>query len=110
MSSGSCCGLYELWQADEVVTGHCKGEFETELLDAPQHGPCQPADGLAPTEGLLDAFSLLLAHRIAGVPRGPRVDGWPPLSLPSRARLECPVPHSKSNAAPRGYSWPLQAN
>ena len=77
-STGSCCGLDEFWQADEIVAGHCEGEVETELLDAPQHGPCEPADGLAPAERLLDALSLLLAHRIAGMPRGAGVDGGTP--------------------------------
>jgi hypothetical protein len=32
---GSCCGLDELWQADQIVAGHCEGEFETELFDTP---------------------------------------------------------------------------
>ena len=32
---GSCGGLDESWQSDQIVAGHCEGEFETELFDTP---------------------------------------------------------------------------
>ena len=73
-STGSCCGLDELWQADEIVAGHCEGEFETELFDAPQHGPCEPSDGLGPAERLLHQLALLLADRVTGMPCGATID------------------------------------
>jgi hypothetical protein len=50
-----------------------QGELEAELFDAPQHGSGKPADRLAPAEWFFDALPLLLAHRIAGMPR--LVDG-----------------------------------
>ena len=34
----------------------------------------EPADGLQPPEDLLDEFALLLANRVAGMPRGPIID------------------------------------
>jgi hypothetical protein len=71
----SCCGLDEPGQANEIVAGHGQSEFETELSDTSQHGPGEPADGLAPSERFLDALSLLLAHRIAGMAGGAGVDG-----------------------------------
>src|SRR6516162_7159530 len=78
LTAESCGGLDELWQADEIVSGHCENELETELSDASQHGPCEPADGLAPSEWLLDAFSLLLAHRVARMAGGAGIGGGPP--------------------------------
>ena len=27
------CSLNEAWQADQIVAGHCEGEFETKLFD-----------------------------------------------------------------------------
>jgi hypothetical protein len=71
----SCSGLDELWQADQIVARHRQGELEAEFLDPPEHGPRKPADRLAPAEWLLDALSLLLAHGIAGMSCGARVDG-----------------------------------
>jgi hypothetical protein len=47
-----------------------QGELEAELLDASKHGPRKSADRLAPAERLLDALSLPLAHRIAGMSCG----------------------------------------
>src|ERR1700716_52460 len=70
----SCLGCDEFWQADQIVAGHRQGELEAELLDAPKHGPRKPADRLAPAERLLDALSLPLAHRIAGMPCGTGID------------------------------------
>jgi hypothetical protein len=40
------------------IAGHA------ELLDTSQHGPREPADGLAPAERLLDALSLLRKRKI----------------------------------------------
>src|ERR1700681_5114142 len=74
----SCSGLDELWQADQIVTRHRQGELEAEFSDPPEHGPRKPADRLAPAEWLLDALSLLLAHGIAGMSRGARVNGGTP--------------------------------
>jgi hypothetical protein len=45
---GSCGGLNELWQADQIVTGHRQGELEAKFSDPPEHGPRKPADRLAP--------------------------------------------------------------
>src|SRR6202795_3761112 len=75
---GSCGGLEELWQSDQIVTRLRQGELEAEFSDSPEHGPRKPADRLAPAEWLLDALSLLLAHGIAGMSRGARVDGGAP--------------------------------
>ena len=70
----SCLGCDEFWLADQIVAGHRQGELEAELLDAPKHGPRKSADRLAPAERLLDALSLPLAHRIAGMSCGTGVD------------------------------------
>src|SRR5580704_12567710 len=75
---GSYNGLDELWQSDQIVARHRQGELEAEFSDPPEHGPRKPADRLAPAERLLDALSLLLAHAIAGMSRGARVDGGTP--------------------------------
>jgi transposase len=77
-TDASCWGLDEPGQADEIVAGHGQSELETELADASQHWPAEPADGLTPSERLLDALSLLLAHRVAGMPGGASVDGGAP--------------------------------
>jgi hypothetical protein len=74
----SCCGLDEPGQADEIVAGHGQSEFETEFSGTSQHWPGEPADGLTPSERLLDALSFLLAHRVAGMPGGASVDGGAP--------------------------------
>src|SRR5882757_7457068 len=75
---GSCRGSEELWQADQIVAGHRQGELEAELCDAAEHGSRKPADRLAPTERLFNTLPLLLAYRIAGMPRGAGVNGRPP--------------------------------
>ena len=74
----SCCGCDELRKADEIISGHCESELEAELSDTSQHGPREPADGLALSERLLNALSFLLAHRVAGMAGGAGIDGGPP--------------------------------
>jgi hypothetical protein len=51
-NAGSCCGLDQLWQADQIVAGDREGELEAEFFDTAQHEPSEPADRLAPTERL----------------------------------------------------------
>src|SRR5215510_2127939 len=75
---GSCWGGDEPWQADQIAAGHRQGELEAELSDATEHGSRKPTDRLAPTERLFDPLPLLLAHRVAGMPRGAAVDGRSP--------------------------------
>src|SRR5262245_32459840 len=75
---GSCWGGDEPWQADQIAAGHRQGELEAERSDATEHGSRKPTDRLAPTERLFDPLPLLLAHRVAGMPRGAAVDGRSP--------------------------------
>src|ERR1700732_1414621 len=92
---GSCVGLHELWQADQIVARHRQGELEAEFFDPPEHGPRKPANRLGPAEWLLDALSLLLAHGIARMSRGARVDGGaPPADVLSDVRRHVERAHA----------------
>src|SRR5688572_18715684 len=62
-------------QTDEIVGGHREGEGEAHAGEAAAHRPGEAADGLGPAEGLLDQLALLLALRVARVPRGTAIDG-----------------------------------
>lgn len=48
---------------------------EVELFDPTEYGPRQPADGLAPTERLLDPLAFLLANLVARMAGGAAIDG-----------------------------------
>ena len=61
-------------QSDQVVGSHRQGELEAKACRPAQHRSGKAADGLAPAERFLDALALLLAHRIARVPRCAAVD------------------------------------
>jgi len=60
--------------SSQVARKHRQLEVLFDSFDAAIRGLSNPADGLAPTEVLLDALANHLADAIAGVPRGAAVD------------------------------------
>src|SRR4029079_15500665 len=67
-------GTDQFWQSDEIIGGHRQRELESQTLGSTQHGSGESADGLGPAERLLDQLALLLADRVAGMPRGAALD------------------------------------
>src|SRR5450755_2246178 len=63
----SCRRPEQLGQPDEVIGCHCQGKLEPQACGSAQHGPGEPADGLAPAERLLGSFALLLTDRVTRV-------------------------------------------
>lgn len=58
----------------QVARQHRELEVLVDPFDAAIDGLTNPADSLAPTEVLFDAFAFHLADSVAGVPRGAPVD------------------------------------
>ena len=65
-------------QADEIVSGGCKGEGSVDLAEAAELRSSQSGDGLDPAERLFDPFTGALTVDIAGVAGGAMIDGRAP--------------------------------
>jgi hypothetical protein len=69
------CGLaQQSRQAHEVVGCGDEGEGRADAVEAAQHRAAEPANGLHPAEGFLDAPANALAGRVDGMARGASVD------------------------------------
>lgn len=65
--------------SEEIVLRCGKDEQAIDPFDPPRARlPHQP-DAVGPPVDLLDQLSILLAHRVAVVPRRPAIDGTPPV-------------------------------
>src|SRR5215469_13119526 len=70
--SSSC--EHQIPQTNQVVGGRCEGEHPTYPLPPAMLRLAQSGHGLDPTEDLLDAFTLALAHSVTWMPRRARVN------------------------------------
>src|SRR6266850_5774126 len=61
-------------QADQVVRRRREGHDPIDEFTAAMPKLAQPADGLQPTEDLLNQLPFLLADRVARMPSGPAID------------------------------------
>lgn len=71
----------EISQTHQVVGRYRQGEIPVNLGHAPVAGLAQIADGLDPTEHLLDALADAQTQRIARMARGATIDGRAALAL-----------------------------
>ena len=78
---------HQIAHPDQVVGRQREGEHPSNPLQAAVAGLAQAADGLEPTEDLLDAFAFLLTNRIAGMTSGARIDNGGRLARDMRSYL-----------------------
>ena len=71
----SCGSRQQRAQADQVIRRSREGDDPIDAGAAAMPELAQPADGLQPAEDLLDQLPLPLADRVAGMPRGPIING-----------------------------------
>src|SRR5215207_5740114 len=74
LQTDSSRGGEDFGDADEIICGGREYEEPSDPIAAAMTCLAQRADGLDPTERFLDLLALLLANRIAGMPRRTRVD------------------------------------
>src|SRR5215475_11857749 len=60
---------------DQVVGRRCEQKLPVDAGAAAMTELAQPADRFHPTEDFFDAFSRHLADRVAGMARGPAIEG-----------------------------------
>src|SRR5438046_10010372 len=66
--------LREIANADQIVDREAEDEHPAHASRAPVPSLSQQTDRFQPAKDLLDALAFLLAHQIAGMPRGGRID------------------------------------
>src|SRR5438094_10477179 len=66
--------LREIANADQIVDREAEDEHPAHANRAPVPSLSQQTDRFQPAKDLLDALAFLLAHQIAGMPRGARID------------------------------------
>src|SRR5437899_8317612 len=66
--------LREIANADQIVDREAEDEHPAHASRAPVPSLSQQTDRFQPAKDLLDALAFLLAHQIAGMPRGARID------------------------------------
>src|SRR5512132_3912270 len=111
----SCAGFRPAQVADpnQVVDGGREGEHPAHSAHASMPGLPQQRDRLEPPEDLLHEFALLLAHRVARVPRRAPIDGTAPVRGVLRdTRGDAPGPERRDEVAgvvalvgPEGGAW-----
>jgi len=103
----SCAGVRPAQVADpnQVVDGGREGEQPAHSAHAPDVVSSAAGDGLQPAEDLFHEFALLLADRVAGVPRGSAIYGAAPVVVfcamcgvtpPQKAVMKSPVSYPVS--------------
>src|SRR5205807_1385251 len=70
-----CCRLQST-HTKQVIGGGNDVGVNANGLHAARHGAAQPAIGFHPAEDLLDALSLLLADRVAGMTSRAHIEPW----------------------------------
>lgn len=68
-------GRQKLWQPGEVAGRHGHRELRANPVEAAVNGLGHAADGLGPSEGLLDLLAVPLGQGVATVMCGASVDG-----------------------------------
>src|SRR5213596_715909 len=66
--------LREIANADQIVDREAEDEHPAHASRAPVPSLSQQTDRFQPAKDLIDALAFLLAHQIAGMPRGARID------------------------------------
>src|SRR5579872_4266297 len=76
-SAFSCRRRHQSCDSEQIVGGGDQIGVHLHPLAAPVAGLTQAADGLHPTERLLDAFTDPLANRVTRMPGGSCIEGGP---------------------------------
>src|SRR5713101_8452772 len=88
--SSSCGRRPECPEPHQVVDGHREREHPADALASSVSRLAEQAHGLQPAEYFLDALTEPLAHPVAGVARGARVEGGDVLLRHVRGHVEGP--------------------
>jgi hypothetical protein len=81
LKADSSCGCQNRGDANEIVSGRREDEEPFDQGAATVPGLAEPTNGFEPTERFLDLLSLDHADAIAGVMRGPRINGRPAIGV-----------------------------